>query len=94
MTPISACYTLIRMQNKGLREAVYRAGGVVALARRLNITRACIYQWDKGLVPIPRMFEIEEKLRVNRRWLRPDLFEGINGESTETDVGAGLPDQG
>ena len=55
-----------------LREAVAKAGGVRALARRLGIAHPAIIQWRQ--VPSLRVLPIEAITGVSRYRLRPDVF--------------------
>jgi len=36
-----------------LEDTIQHAGGVTALAKALGVTRAAIYQWQKGVMPQP-----------------------------------------
>ena len=47
-------------------------GGVPALAARLGISSAAIYDWDK--VPAARCLEVERWSGVSRHILRPDIY--------------------
>jgi len=49
--------------------AVYKAGGVLQLAKMLGISRAAIYQWGKD-VPQARVWQL--------RALRPEWFDCLS----------------
>jgi DNA-binding transcriptional regulator YdaS (Cro superfamily) len=58
--------------TRALREAIEKAGGVVALARELGITHPAIAQWRS--CPPLRVLEVERITGVSRHRLRPDLY--------------------
>ena len=62
------------MIDEALSQAIEKAGGAVALARRLGITSQAISQWRR--VPPLRVLEVEEATgrRVSRHELRPDIY--------------------
>jgi DNA-binding transcriptional regulator YdaS (Cro superfamily) len=55
-----------------LQQAVANAGGLRALARKLDITHVAIMQWRQ--VPPPHVMKIEELTGVARSVLRADLY--------------------
>lgn len=59
-------------RRKIIREAAKNTGGVAALARRLGLSRAAIYRWQR--VPAERVLEVERETSVSRHDLRPDLY--------------------
>ena len=61
------------MRNKGLKEALKRAGGQQALGRLLNISVQAVHQWRR--VPAERIIAVERATGVPRARLRPDLYE-------------------
>jgi DNA-binding transcriptional regulator YdaS (Cro superfamily) len=54
------------------RQAVDRAGGVVALAGQLGVTKGAVSQWER--VPARHVLEVERLSGVSRHHLRPDVF--------------------
>jgi len=58
--------------NAVIRFACAKAGGMAALARKLDISRQAILQWDR--VPAERVLEVEKATGVSRHDLRPDIF--------------------
>ena len=55
-----------------LQQAVANAGGLRALARKLDITHIAIMQWIQ--VPPQHAMKIEELTGVARSVLRPDIY--------------------
>ena len=51
-------------------------GRQAALAEALGITRAAIPQWHE--VPADKLVSVERITGIDRRVLRPDLFEGMS----------------
>ncbi|ABS12951.1 hypothetical protein Oant_0220 [Brucella anthropi ATCC 49188] len=60
--------TMIEIVAKAAEEV----GGVVALARALNIKHTAMYSWKR--VPAERVLEIERVSGISRHELRPDLY--------------------
>jgi DNA-binding transcriptional regulator YdaS (Cro superfamily) len=60
------------IKNKPLTEAIRRAGGMRALARKLGIAHPTIMRWKKA--PPARVLAIEQLTGVSRYQLRPDIF--------------------
>lgn len=60
------------MTQNPLEKAIDRAGGVTALARKLEISHAAISQWKQ--VPSGRVLAVEDATGVSRYELRPDVF--------------------
>lgn len=52
--------------------AIEKAGGLTALARKLDITAQAVSQWDE--VPPLRVLAVERASGVSRSDLRPDLY--------------------
>ena len=61
------------MRDPGLSEAIQAAGGVSELARRVGISQPSVSNWDK--VPAERVLVVEAATGVNRKVLRPDLYQ-------------------
>src|SRR6188508_3458680 len=61
------------MRDPGLNEAIEVAGGVTELARRVGISQPSISNWDK--VPAERVLVVEAATGIDRKVLRPDLYE-------------------
>ena len=53
-------------------EALKPLGGGAELARRVNLTRQAIYQWDR--IPAELVLTVEKISGVPRHELRPDLY--------------------
>jgi TorA maturation chaperone TorD len=61
------------MRDPGLSEAIQAAGGVGELARRVGISQPSVSNWDK--VPAERVLGVEAATGVDRKILRPDLYQ-------------------
>ena len=61
------------MRDPGLNEAIQAVGGVSELARRIGISQPSVSNWDK--VPAERVLAVEATTGVNRKILRPDLYQ-------------------
>src|SRR3954468_21978224 len=61
------------MRDRGLSDAIQAAGGVSELARRVGISQPSISSWDK--VPAERVLVVEAATGIDRKVLRPDLYE-------------------
>jgi len=61
------------MRDPGLSEAIQAAGGVSKLARRVGVSQPSISNWDK--VPAERVLVVEAATGIDRKVLRPDLYE-------------------
>lgn len=68
--------------NSGICRAVDKAGGVSALARKLDVSRAVIYTWlQQRFVPLERAVEIESQYAIPRRDLiDPKLWATVTGQ--------------
>ncbi len=64
--------TLDLEMDPGKRAAVQAAGGIRELARRIGLSHSSVVRWD--MIPIEHLFRVEEVTRVDRRVLRPDIF--------------------
>jgi DNA-binding transcriptional regulator YdaS (Cro superfamily) len=62
--------------DKGILRAIEAAGGLRALARKLNITHQRILRWHK--IPSDWLLQVEEVTNVPREKLRPDIFIGYS----------------
>lgn len=60
------------VMDAALREAVARAGGLHALARKLGISWQAVQQWRR--CPAVRVLEVERLTGVSRYALRPDVY--------------------
>jgi DNA-binding transcriptional regulator YdaS (Cro superfamily) len=58
--------------DEGLSLAVRRAGGIRALARKLQIRHQSILEWKT--VPAARLLAVEAATGVPREKLRPELY--------------------
>jgi DNA-binding transcriptional regulator YdaS (Cro superfamily) len=58
--------------NDGLKQAIEKAGGLRALARKLGLAHTSVLQWKK--VPDHQIIAIERVTGVPREILRPDLY--------------------
>jgi TorA maturation chaperone TorD len=61
------------MRDPGLEQAVRAVGGVSELARQIGISQPSVSNWNK--VPAERVLIVEEATGVNRKILRPDLYQ-------------------
>jgi len=61
------------MRDSGLSEAIRAAGGVGELARQLGISQPSVSNWDR--VPAERVLMVEATTGIDRRVLRPDLYQ-------------------
>lgn len=61
------------MRDQGLEEAIRAAGGIGELARRIGISQPSVSNWER--VPAERVASVEAATGVERRVLRPDLFD-------------------
>ena len=59
-------------REPGLVLAIAGAGGISALARRLNLAQPSVSRWRR--VPAERLIAIEAATGVPRELLRPDLY--------------------
>ena len=59
--------------EESLQEAIRRAGGQGALARKLGIKQQAVTQWR--IAPTARVLNIERLTGIRREDLRPDVFE-------------------
>jgi DNA-binding transcriptional regulator YdaS (Cro superfamily) len=57
----------------GLNKAIKAAGSVSALARKLNIKRQAVAQWEA--IPLDRVVAVEKATGISRQELRPDLWD-------------------
>lgn len=66
------------MNTKPITKAVDVAGGQSALAKAINVAPPVVWQWLKGLRPVPahHCIPIEDATggKVTRYDLRPDVF--------------------
>ena len=60
-------------RDEGLSKAIAAAGGITALARLLGLRQPSVSGWRR--IPVNRVFQIEAITGLNRRILRPDLFD-------------------
>src|SRR6195256_2066772 len=61
------------MRDPGLSEAIQAAGGVSKLARHVGVSQPSISNWDK--VPAERVLVVEAATGIDRKVLRPDLYQ-------------------
>jgi hypothetical protein len=62
----------VKNKNAGLLKVLDAAGGVMALARMLNLNHAVVSRWHQ--VPAHWIIEIENKTGVPREQIRPELY--------------------
>ena len=60
------------MKNDITKFAMFKAGGITALAKTLRISQPSVSKWDK--VPASRVLQVEEITGISRHELRPDVF--------------------
>ena len=61
------------MRDSGLEQAVHAVGGVSELARQIGISQPSVSNWDR--VPAERVLIVEAVTGIDRKVLRPDLYE-------------------
>ncbi len=61
------------MRDAGLEEAVRAVGGVSELARQIGISQPSVSNWNR--IPAERVLIVEAATGVDRKILRPDLYE-------------------
>ncbi len=69
------------MRDAGLNEAVRAAGGISELARQIGISQPSVSNWAR--VPAERVLIVEAVTGVDRKLLRPDLYEASVTASDE-----------
>src|SRR5262245_2787502 len=74
------------MRDLGLSQAIDAAGGVSELARRLGIAQPSVSNWTR--IPAERVAAVEAATGIDRRRLRPDLFDGAGVEADVDEVDA------
>lgn len=71
------------MRDRGLEEAVRAVGGVSELARQIGISQPSVSNWSR--VPAERVLIVEAATGIDRRTLRPDLYDETGAaEADET----------
>lgn len=70
------------MRDPGLEQAVRAVGGVSELARHIGISQPSVSNWNK--VPAERVLIVEAATGVDRKILRPDLYQS-SGEAPGAD---------
>jgi TorA maturation chaperone TorD len=61
------------MRDPGLDEAVRAVGGVSELARQIGISQPSVSNWNR--VPAERVLIVEAATGIDRKILRPDLYD-------------------
>jgi TorA maturation chaperone TorD len=61
------------VRDAGLNEAVRAAGGISELARQIGISQPSVSNWTR--VPAERVLAVEAATGIDRRVLRPDLYD-------------------
>jgi len=61
------------LRDTGLDEAVRAAGGVSELARQIGISQPSVSNWTR--VPAERVVAVETATGIDRKILRPDLYD-------------------
>jgi len=74
------------MRDSGLSEAIRAAGGVGELARQLGISQPSVSNWDR--VPAERVLTVEATTGVDRKVLRPDLYQEREQASAVDEIDA------
>ncbi|MFT8896300.1 MAG: Cro/CI family transcriptional regulator [Acetobacter sp.] len=69
------------MTNDPLKDVIAKVGGVVELARSLNISSQAVSQWKK--VPLSRIIEVEKITGIDREMLRPELAHLFRREEAQ-----------
>jgi DNA-binding transcriptional regulator YdaS (Cro superfamily) len=60
------------MDEHSIREIAAKAGGVIALSKKLGLSRAAVSQWKR--VPAEQVLKVEALTGVSRYDMRPDVF--------------------
>jgi TorA maturation chaperone TorD len=71
------------MRDPGLEQAVRAVGGVSELARQIGISQPSVSNWNK--VPAERVLIVEAATGVDRKILRPDLYQSSAEAAHEHD---------
>jgi len=71
------------MRDPGLEHAVRAAGGVSELARQIGISQPSVSNWNK--VPAERVLLVEAATGIDRKILRPDLYQSSGQPSPAND---------
>jgi Bacterial toxin YdaS len=74
---IEPCYIDGAMRDPALQAAIASCGSVQALANVLGVRRQAVSGW--GRCPAERVLQVERASGVSREWLRPDLYQPLNG---------------
>jgi DNA-binding transcriptional regulator YdaS (Cro superfamily) len=61
-------------QLAALNEAIEKGGGIVKLAKTLDVTISAIQQWRTRGLPAKRAKPLEKASGVSRTRLRPDIY--------------------
>jgi len=61
------------MNEKAIRTAIEKAGGMRALARGIGVSYQAIQSWKKR-IPAERVLDVERATGIPRDRLRPDLY--------------------
>jgi TorA maturation chaperone TorD len=72
------------MRDPGLSEAIQAAGGVSKLARSVGVSQPSVSNWDK--VPAERVLVVEAATGVDRKVLRPDLYQEREAARTVDEI--------
>lgn len=60
--------------EEALQQAIDAAGGLRALARKLEISAPSIVGWRTSGIPAERVLAVEEETGISRHHLRPDIY--------------------
>jgi TorA maturation chaperone TorD len=71
------------MRDPGLEQAVRAAGGVSELSRQIGISQPSVSNWSK--VPAERVLLVEAATGVDRKILRPDLYQSSDQAAPVSD---------
>jgi DNA-binding transcriptional regulator YdaS (Cro superfamily) len=55
-----------------IEKVIQAGGGVVALAKKLSISKGAVSQWSR--VPVGRVLDVERITGISRHELRPDFY--------------------
>jgi DNA-binding transcriptional regulator YdaS (Cro superfamily) len=64
-------------EREALLRAIRAAGSLRELAEKLGLTKQAVHKWKRDRIPADYIVEIERVTDVDRRELRPDLYEGM-----------------
>lgn len=68
-------------EDAPLERAIQAVGGLIPLAKQLNVTPQAVSAWRARQVPVMRVLDIERLSGVPRHELRPDIYPPAEASS-------------